>query len=325
MINRIRLIYAKGTDPYRNLALERYLVENVEDDTVILYLWQNAHTVVIGRNQNPWKECKVNKLEEDGGHLTRRLSGGGAVYHDLGNLNFTFIVSEEEYSIPKQLSVVQKACEYLGLKAEVSGRNDVLIDGRKFSGNAFYKSNGKAYHHGTLLVDVNTQALAKYLTPSKAKLEAKGVDSVRARVINLIELTPDLTIDHLRDCMARAFEETYGMKAEVFDVESPLLDEYEAHMRSFEWLFGKTAKFGFTCSDRFGWGDVDINLQVENGIISDAKIYSDSMDWEFAGILNEKLPGTKFNHQAIEDCIRANLLEKDIADDLVSLIEKQEI
>ena len=201
MVNNIFTLVGQGTDPYYNLALEQHLMASVPEDAVILYLWQNRNTVVIGRNQNPWGECRTTALEEDGGLLARRMSGSGAVYHDLGNLNFTFLASRENYDLNKQLSVITAACAQLGIPAQVSGRNDLTADGRKFSGNAFYESAGRACHHGTLLVDADLEKLGKYLMPSKAKLQAKGVDSVRARVANLKEFSPELTVETMKNAL----------------------------------------------------------------------------------------------------------------------------
>ena len=211
MIRRLTVCRAPGTDPYENLALEQTLLERVEEGECILYLWQNARTVVIGRNQNPWKECRTTLLTEEGGRLARRLSGGGAVFHDLGNLNFTFLMREEDYDLSRQLRVIETACLSLGVPVERSGRNDLLADGRKFSGNAFYHHLGRAYHHGTLMVDVDLEMVQRYLSPSKAKLAAKGVDSVRSRVVNLKEFVPDLTVDNLKNALVSAFASVYDV------------------------------------------------------------------------------------------------------------------
>jgi lipoate-protein ligase A len=202
MINKIKLYESNSFDPYLNLATEQYLMETVEEDACILFLWQNQNTVVIGKNQNAWKECRTALLSEEGGFLARRLSGGGAVFHDLGNLNFTFLLPQSEYDLDRQFSVIAEAVSLLGLKGERSGRNDVLAEGRKFSGNAFYKNGRQAYHHGTLLIDVDMNKLGRYLNPSKAKLQAKGVDSVRSRVVNLKELSPAVTIESMKDAMS---------------------------------------------------------------------------------------------------------------------------
>ena len=214
MIDKLKLYRGQSFDPFFNLAVEEYLLQNTDEGCCTLYLWQNQNTVVIGRNQNAFKECRTTLLENEGGKLARRLSGGGAVFHDLGNLNFTFLVPTADYDLDKQLKVIELACEKLGVKVERSGRNDILADGRKFSGNAFYKNGPRAYHHGTLMVDVDREKMSRYLNPSKAKLSSKGVDSVRSRVVNLKELASDTTIELLSEKLAEAFEEVYGLPYE---------------------------------------------------------------------------------------------------------------
>ena len=139
MINKLRTFESDCFDPHNNLALEKHLMDITKPGECLLYLWQNQNTVVIGRNQNAWLECRTSLLEEEGGTLARRLSGGGAVFHDLGNLNFTFIMCKEDYDLDKQLSVIQKACAYAGIEAAKSGRNDLLADGRKFFAGSFHK------------------------------------------------------------------------------------------------------------------------------------------------------------------------------------------
>lgn len=326
MINKISLFRHSCTDPYRNLAVEEHLLNTVEPGQCILYLWQNENTVVIGRNQNAWKECRTSLLEQEGGHLARRLSGGGAVFHDLGNLNFTFLVNEEDYDLDRQLAVIQTACKAFGLEAERSGRNDVLVNGRKFSGNAFYHSRGKAYHHGTVLVDTDGEKLARYLSPSKAKLQAKGVDSVRARVVNLIELVPGLSCARMAEELAVAFGQVYGLPVQTMDPKSldwPLVDELSARNGSSEWLYGPRLPLSFECEERFGWGGVQLQLQVESGVVVQAKVYSDAMDHNLASVLEQALTGSPFLLNDL--CKRIEEQLGEYAADLCGMLTRQEI
>lgn len=306
MITSIALYKGVSFDPHYNLAVEEYLMENVKEGQCILYLWQNQNTVVIGRNQNPWKECRTTLLEEEGGHLARRLSGGGAVFHDLGNLNFTFLLPESEYDLDRQFTVIQEAIRSLGIPAEKSGRNDVLSEGRKFSGNAFYKHNGKAYHHGTLLMDVDMTKLGRYLNPSKAKLQSKGVDSVRSRVVNLKELKPDLTLDILCDAMIRSFSQVYGGQLLILsekDFDMAQVQHLTERNRSWDWNYGQKVPFSLECEERFPWGGVQVQLQVEHGTIQRAKVYSDAMDSFLAPRWEEKLTGCRLDAKALEEAL----------------------
>ena len=254
MIKKIAYFIGACTDPHRNLALEEYLTDTVGEDTCSLYLWQNRHTVVIGRNQNAWAECRTAELERDGGTLARRLSGGGAVYHDMGNLNFTFSLRTQDYDLRRQQSVIVEACRSLGIPAEISGRNDILTNGCKFSGNSFYSHNGCSFHNGTLLLSVDMANLGKYLTPSKVKLESKGVASVRSRVINLTELKPDLTIDAMATAMVKAFESVYGLEAAALCEQDFDADEIERRYDRFhseDWVYGRSVPCSFSCAKRF--------------------------------------------------------------------------
>ena len=315
MINRIKLYESNSFDPYLNLATEQYLMETVEEDACILFLWQNQNTVVIGKNQNAWKECRTTLLNEESGVLARRLSGGGAVFHDLGNLNFTFLVPQAEYDLDRQFSVIAEAVSLLGLQAERSGRNDVLIQGRKFSGNAFFKHNGKAYHHGTLLVDVDMDKLGRYLNPSKAKLQAKGVDSVRSRVVNLRELNPQITIASMKDAMTRAFAKVYDRPMTVItdeDFDHAAIEALRQRNASWEWNYGQKLPFTAELEARFPWGCVQLCMQVENGMVTGAKIYSDAMDWQLPERMEALLTGARFEKDAV--CARLQAEYPDVAD-----------
>ena len=270
MIRKLLYLCTDNTDPYHNLALEQYLTDTVPADTCILYLWQNRHTVVIGRNQNAWQECRTALLEQDGGKLSRRLSGGGAVYHDMGNLNFTFSLPTAEYDLHRQQRVIVEACRSLGIEASFSGRNDILAAGRKFSGNSFYHHNGCSFHNGTLLVSVDMSNLGKYLTPSQRKLQSKGVASVPSRVVNLSELHPGLRISQMQQAMAQAFADVYGLP--VTTITESQLDASEIEARrmrfaSYDWIYGRAQPFPFSCGARYPWGEITLELQVEDNVI----------------------------------------------------------
>lgn len=326
MIQALKAYCSDSFDPYYNLATEQYLLESTESGCCTLYLWQNQNTVVIGRNQNPWLECRTSLLEQDGGHLARRLSGGGAVFHDLGNLNFTFLVPEEDYSVDRQLNVIQTACAALGLETERSGRNDILCQGRKFSGNAFYTHNGKSYHHGTLLVHADTEKLGRYLTPSKAKLKSKGVSSVRSRVINLRELAPTLTIDALKAALLDAFGKVYALPVshlQTTDLDAAAISKLRTHYGSWDWLFGRNIPCSFSCEGRFDWGSIRLELQIDAGLVQNCRVYSDSMDWSIAPALEAALIGCPFHLDALQSRVRIACPQ--IGADICRILEEQNI
>ena len=309
---RLLVCESRLTDPHYNLALEEKLLQ-AADDAIILYLWQNQNTVVIGRNQNPWKECRTALLTEEGGILARRLSGGGAVFHDLGNLNFTFLMPQPCYDLDRQLEVICTAVRSFGIQSERSGRNDILANGRKFSGNAFYKNGRQAYHHGTILIDADMEKLGRYLSPSKAKLAAKGVDSVRSRVGNLRELNGAITVETMKAALTRAFSKVYGgsvEKTEAFP-DPALVQRY----RSWDWNYGQRLPFSAQWEERLAFGCVRIEAQVEHGTIRSARVYSDAMDWQLPARLEEALIGSRLD--------RAALTEK--APEFKELFEKMEL
>ena len=293
---RLLVCESRSTDPHHNLALEETLLAQA-DDAVILYLWQNQNTVVIGRNQNPWKECRTALLQQEGGHLARRLSGGGAVFHDLGNLNFTLLMPQPVYDLDRQLDVICGAVRSFGIDAERSGRNDILARGQKFSGNAFYKNGHQAYHHGTLLLDADMDRLSRYLNPSKAKLAAKGVDSVRSRVGNLSELCPGITVEAMKGALVESFGHIYGGPVEKIDAvcDETLLRRYQ----SWEWNYGQKLPFTFAWEDRLDLGCIRIEAAVENGVIRSAKVFTDAMDWQLPEKLEAALVGSRLDREAL--------------------------
>lgn len=317
-ILNLRVIKTDNTNPYENLAAEEYLTLHAEDGEVILFLWQNAHTVVIGKNQNPWRECNVEQIKADNAYLARRMSGGGAVYHDLGNLNFTFIARDDIYDIEKQTDVILHACRLLGIKANKTGRNDLVVEGRKFSGHAYYSSGGYNYHHGTIMLDVDDNDLPKYLRVSAAKLKSKGVESVRSRVVNLREYVPGYEnkngkilspskrkklLTDMQNAMIRAAERSYGAEAELCDlpkIPQELIDKYTSE----DWRLGSRIPFEKSIENRFEWGEVEIQLGMKGGYIDSCKIYSDSLDTEIFSSIEELLVGCKYDAAKILELAR---------------------
>ena len=240
MIQRLNYVISESTNPCVNLAMEERLLYTVQDGEATVYLWQNERTVVIGKNQNACAECNLTALREDCGRLVRRLSGGGAVYHDLGNLNFTFLSKAADENTGRNLEIIAGALRSFGLEPQKSGRNDLLLNGRKFSGNAFCTRKGNAYHHGTLMLNVDAERIERYLCVSSAKLEKHAVRSVRARVINLSELAPEITVGCLRTEIIAAAEMTYGLTAKKIEIAQDsgfqrLVEKYESD----EWNLGE--------------------------------------------------------------------------------------
>lgn len=283
-------------DPFENLAVEAALLERVGADDICLYLWQNSHTVVIGKNQNPWKECRVSELENEGGRLARRSSGGGAVYHDLGNLNFSFVASKSVYDLTRQLGVLTAACQSVGIDAAFSGRNDILAGGRKVSGNAFQHDRKASLQHGTLLVSVDLANLARYLVPSSEKMRSKGIDSVRSRVGNLDEMAPGLTIADMRSALERAFEREYG-GADVLtpaDLPSERVRALTERFSAWEWNFGETMPFDVAFETRFSWGEITLRFRLKGARVAAVKAYSDAMDVTLCESLETALNGANY-------------------------------
>ena len=204
----LQIIISNQDNPYWNLAVEDFLLNQNLHNNVTMYLWKNRQTVVIGLNQNPYNECNVDKLIAEGGFLARRKTGGGAVFHDLGNINFSFIADKDHYNVTKQLNVIQTALQHYGLSTEISGRNDLTFEGRKFSGNAFSKGKFHNLHHGTILIKTDVDKIQQYLTVKPAKLAKHGVQSVASRIINLSEVA-DITSDNIIRHLTDAFQQVY--------------------------------------------------------------------------------------------------------------------
>lgn len=325
---KTKIVVSSSFDPWYNLALEEYLLNNVEEKEVILYLWQNANTVVIGSNQNTWKECRCSEIEKNKGKIARRLSGGGAVFHDLGNLNFTFISSKELYDLDKQLKVIINAVRNHGINAEFSGRNDIEVEGKKFSGNAFYFTETAAYHHGTILIDVDMSKLTSYLQVSKEKIASKGIDSVQARVVNLKSLNQDITIEAMKESLKDSFIELYSSNCEEYllQKEDPRLQGLYNKYSSWDWIYGESPSFDIVLQNRFSWGNIELCFSLRKAIIEKAVIYSDAMNNTLIVRIAESIKGTNFDIEEICGKLKTmniNEEEKVVIDDICSWLESK--
>lgn len=329
MINKIKIYDNVSLNPYHNLAIEEYLTMHVDDSELIVYLWQNEHTIVIGRNQNVWQECKVSEFERDGGRIIRRLSGGGAVYHDLGNLNFTFCVKKADYDVERQLEVILTAVRLLGINAQKTGRNDITIEGRKFSGNAFYKKGQYCYHHGTLLLDADTEKMVRYLNVDTAKLQSKGVSSVKARVANLknycADINRSLVAEKIRTALKNVYKCDIGIIKDT-DLNEDEIVRLEHKFRVWDWIFGRKIPFTNKISRRFVWGNMDMHIAVDEGRIKDIEIYSDMLEQDFIPELKNVLKDCRYDKTIITEKIK-KLQREDLSrqqmQDIIELIEEK--
>ena len=311
MISKLYVTESRSFYAPENLAEEAMLTSAVRPGELILYLWQNEKTVVIGKNQNAWKECRLEALRGDGGTLVRRQSGGGAVFHDLGNLNVSFCVSRAEEDIPRQTQVILRALRSLGIQAERSGRNDLEADGRKFSGHAVFRQGAASCHHATLMLQVDREALEKYLHVSPLKLRSRGVESVRARVVNLKDRYPGLTIPALCAALKQGLSEEYGLPAEAFpasrltDADRERMREMQSRFESWEWTFGRRVPFDLEEQVRFSWGEVDLQLHIEGGRILDCRCYTDAMDPLWTEGMEQAVKGVRFTPEGILEAFSA--------------------
>ena len=303
---KLRILKSAVTNPWFNLATEDWIFNTLDADSHTLFLWRNSETVVIGRSQNPWVECKIDKMEADDVFLARRQSGGGAVFHDLGNTNFTFLSPKDDYDQAANFTIIINALKNLGIEADLSGRNDMQVGDKKISGSAFKHAADRSFHHGTLLVNANMQKLGDYLNPHPLKLKAKGIKSVRARVANLIEFNENINHEALSEAIIEAFCDYYGDTAPVEELDEaslakqPNLNKYYQQMADWDWRFGKTPEFTHHIETRFDWGIIDLHLDVKQAVIREVVIFSDALNVELIDLLKETLTDIKYNRHEVK-------------------------
>eukprot|EP00768_Dysnectes_brevis_P005218 gnl/Dysnectes_brevis/374_a416_3809.p1 GENE.gnl/Dysnectes_brevis/374_a416_3809~~gnl/Dysnectes_brevis/374_a416_3809.p1 ORF type:complete len:348 (+),score=75.46 gnl/Dysnectes_brevis/374_a416_3809:594-1637(+) len=307
------VLYTESNNPWLNLAVEEYLLEEGPQFEPTLYLWRNEPVVVIGRNQNPYSECNLDAMTRDGVLLARRKSGGGAVYHDLGNTNFTLLSPLASFDKEGNTAIITSALAEMGIEATPSGRNDITVDGHKVSGSAYKIGARSAFHHGTLLMNVGLTSLGEYLTPSRSKLESKGIKSVRSRVANLSSFNSDVDHETLCPLIEKHFIEARGLRSEDVKyhtfTESELLAMPAIRRRydfysSWDFRFGSNPAFSDVVEARFDWGGVEIQYCVKGGEIRDVHVFSDCLDADLAPALADALSGCPVG-PALASCVPA--------------------
>lgn len=273
------LIYNEKTNPYFNLAMEEYLLKNFDEDMFIL--WRNEPSIIVGKNQNTLSEINLEYIKEHSIPVVRRQSGGGAVFHDLGNINFTFIAcNNNSFSDFRRFTQpIIDLLNTLDINAEFSGRNDLLIDGKKFSGNAQYNYKNKVMHHGTLLFSSEITNLSNALKVKPIKFEGKGVKSVKSRVTNINDhLKQPMDILEFKDSIMEYLSKTdtsntyYSLSEKDIDGINRLSEE---KYKTWEWNFGNSPEYALSSELKYTGGNVEFNINVEKGIIKKIKFFGD--------------------------------------------------
>ncbi|MEA3397478.1 MAG: lipoate--protein ligase [Chloroflexota bacterium] len=294
------------TDPRINLALEEYILRNLDPEEDFLLFYINGPSIIIGRNQNTLEEINSKYVQAHGVHAVRRLSGGGAVYHDLGNLNFSFITTYEKgnfRNFQKFTAPVTRVLQELGVPAELSGRNDILVNGRKISGNAQYRTAGRMFSHGTLLFDTNLEHMLAALNVKQGKITSKGLKSVRSRVANITEFLGDgWDIHAFRARLLQGIFEgadpipAYTLtKSDWRNVRALSAERYA----NWDWNYGRSPDFNVQKSHRFAGGEVDVRIDVQQGQIAEVKIYGDFFGQGDVADIETQLLGARYAPESL--------------------------
>ncbi len=321
-------LVSKSSDPCFNLALEETLLCEFPDE--VFMLWQNDNTIVVGKNQNTLAEIDYDYVKENGIRVVRRITGGGAVYHDMGNVNFTYITNcdgEWESDFSRFARPVILALSEISVPASVSGRNDIVADGKKISGNAQTVVNGRILHHGTILLDTNFEILTKALIPDPRKIKSKGIKSVASRVGNISDIagrkvTPRELMELVRDKVLNLYN------AEICEISQELIKKAEKladeKYRTWEWNFGYSPKYTFKKSEKFDVGIIDANLEVHDGEIRSAHFSGDFFGVSDVADIENALCGVRHREDCVRDVLNkfklGNYFGKITVDEIVDIL-----
>lgn len=314
-----------------NMALEEYIYESalerrdVREPVNILYLWQNKNAIIVGRNQDVYSECDMSSVEECDVQIVRRRTGGGAVYHDLGNLNFSFIQSECVADRNKNFSVIKDALWQFGIVAVQGGRNDLYVNDKKVSGNAFFKGKGLSVHHGTLMVDLNISVMEKLLKAQKKDYFTSDMNSVCSKVMNLKDFCPFLTVESLKKEIIQQFKTIYRLDNLYIYQDADYISDkilfqnlYQKHQNR-SWIYGEQYKYTHEVEGKYSWGKVKVNLSVIGGSVECARVYSDALEYDEIMEIQEALQG--INMSELSSILKAESMSE-IDKDIFNLVSQ---
>jgi len=299
----VKYLVTNNTEACYNLAFEEYILNNYKDDDYLI-LWQNDNTIVVGVNQNPLEEINTSLAEQMGVNIVRRSTGGGTVYHDMGNLNFSFITDWNEFhnaDYESFLRPVMEAFKKIGVVIELKGRNDLLIDGKKISGSAQSLVSGRILHHGTLLIDSDLDVIGKLLNVTTDKIQSKGIKSVRSRVTNIKDyVSQSITVESVKELLIRQW---FGKDEEPMQLSHSDLAEIKLiadnKYRTWEWTYSRSPKFSFRNSRRFPGGSLEVNLDVKDGIIDKCMFTGDFLSMKSVREVENALKWVKYDRKYI--------------------------
>lgn len=306
-----------SNNPNYNLAFEEYCFKNLPRDEDYVFLWINGPAIIVGKNQNTIEEINSDYTKENDIKIVRRITGGGAVYHDLGNLNFSIIQNVDgvaKIDFGKINIPIVKSLEKLGIMAELSGRNDITLDGKKFSGIAQSVHKKRVLNHGTILFDTDLTVLSNALNVKQDKIESKGVKSVKSRVTNIRPyLTDDVDILTFKGLLLNNIFDYGGLKPEEYILSQEQKEEidklYDEKYSTWDWNFGESPDFDYKNYKRFPFGSIDVRLSVKHGVIEAAKIYGDYFGTADVNLLESKLLGVKYDKESVEVVLENESLE----------------
>ncbi|MCB2288204.1 lipoate--protein ligase [Clostridium sp. CS001] len=313
------MIYIKNdsNNPHFNLALEEYFLKTFNGEEYFI-LWQNEPAIIIGRNQNTIEEINKDYVEKNNIKVVRRLSGGGAVYHDLGNLNFTFIVQANKTNVnnfKKFTDSIVDSLDKIGIKAEFTGRNDITIEGKKFSGNSQYYCKDRLLHHGTILFNSDLSVVQNALQVKASKIESKGIKSVKSRVTNVYPyLTEKVSVKEFKEILLHSIFEykdvpykEYVLQQSDIDKIQTMADEKYA---TWDWTYGKSPKFNMEKSKRYPFGELNIKLDVKDGKVESMGIYGDFFANKDLSNLEKSFIGVNFEEESVLAVIKGLQLQE---------------